>query len=447
MRIRFRLKCARTAMGVVLVVYKWINSVGIIATNTLSTSIAKSCETEHLSFIHHHWRRPWRVRSHVDLTFPRQASSTSRPRHRPGNSDSPLLRSRGDMDESWRVSIGSILPRRRSTEEARGRRGRWADSGAGDGAPLGPDDFRDVFGGPPRTVLLRRFSGELHAPADPRPVSFYDELFRPAERPRGIPRAAAGRGVPAFGALPRAGLVRTEEGFYDDIFGSEGGGRGRKSRSKSSSSVLSSEDMSPPIRMAASMAEDAVLSSFASKLRPITIPSRRYVSSPSANSREEWNSHRTPSMDPYLDSRDCKKRDHSSSELLRQRSHISFSCCFSPPETISLEASFRRSQDEPTGCDNSDADSPSSVISSVFLDPVLSKADRGVEGHREAAESSYVIEINGHGMGGKEGAAAIDEAIAWAKQKFWDHQMSKGLDEPLQPEDEIKGKENPVGIC
>ncbi|URE31564.1 Pentatricopeptide repeat-containing protein [Musa troglodytarum] len=247
--------------------------------------------------------------------------------------------------------------------------------------------------------------------------------------------------------LPRAGLVRTEEGFYDDIFGSEGGGRGRKSRSKSSSSVLSSEDMSPPIRMAASMAEDAVLSSFASKLRPITIPSRRYVSSPSANSREEWNSHRTPSMDPYLDSRDCKKRDHSSSELLRQRSHISFSCCFSPPETISLEASFRRSQDEPTGCDNSDADSPSSVISSVFLDPVLSKADRGVEGHREAAESSYVIEINGHGMGGKEGAAAIDEAIAWAKQKFWDHQMSKGLDEPLQPEDEIKGKENPVGIC
>ncbi|XP_009419571.2 uncharacterized protein LOC103999523 [Musa acuminata AAA Group] len=358
------------------------------------------------------------------------------------------------MDESWRVSIGSILPRRRSTEEARGRRGRWGDSGAGDGAPLGPDDFRDVFGGPPRTVLLRRFSGELHAPADPRSVSFYDELFRPAERPRGIPRAAAGRGVPAFGALPRAGLVRTEEGFYDDIFGSEGGGRGRKSRSKSSSSVLSSEDMSPPIRMAASMAEDAVLSSFASKLRPITIPSRRYVSSPSTNSREEWNSHRTPGMDPYLDSRDpyldsrdCKKRDHSSSELLRQRSHISFSCCFSPPETISLEASFRRSQDEPTGCDNSDADSPSSVISSVFLDPVLSKADRGVEGHREAAESSYVIEINGHGMGGKEGAAAIDEAIAWAKKKFWDHQMSKGLDEPLQPEDEIKGKENPVGIC
>lgn len=69
-----------------------------------------------------------------------------------------------------------------------------------------------------------------------------------------------------------------------------------------------------------------------------------------------------------------------------------------------------------------------------------------MEGHREAAESSYVIEINGHGMGGKEGAAAIDEAIAWAKQKFWDHQMSKGLNEPLQPEDEIKGKENPVGI-
>ncbi|URE23258.1 DnaJ domain [Musa troglodytarum] len=352
------------------------------------------------------------------------------------------------MDESWRVSIGSILPRRRSTEEARGRRGRWADSGAGDGAPLGPDDFRDVFGGPPRTVLLRRFSGELHAPADPRPVSFYDELFRPAERPRGIPRAAAGRGVPAFGALPRAGLVRTEEGFYDDIFGSEGGGRGRKSRSKSSSSVLSSEDMSPPIRMAASVAEDAVLSSFASKLRyrqsrshpgGMFLPRRQIPErNGTATGLLAW-------IHTWI--LETVRRETTAQASYFDRGLISASPAASPPETISLEASFRRSQDEPTGCDNSDADSPSSVISSVFLDPVLSKADRGVEGHREAAESSYVIEINGHGMGGKEGAAAIDEAIAWAKQKFWDHQMSKGLDEPLQPEDEIKGKENPVGIC
>lgn len=31
------------------------------------------------------------VRSHVDLRFPRQPSSTSRPRHRPGKSGSPLL--------------------------------------------------------------------------------------------------------------------------------------------------------------------------------------------------------------------------------------------------------------------------------------------------------------------------------------------------------------------
>lgn len=34
------------------------------------------------------------VRSHVDLRFPRQPSSTSRPRHRPGKSDSPLHRER-----------------------------------------------------------------------------------------------------------------------------------------------------------------------------------------------------------------------------------------------------------------------------------------------------------------------------------------------------------------
>ncbi|WOL12222.1 hypothetical protein Cni_G20988 [Canna indica] len=358
------------------------------------------------------------------------------------------------MDESWRVSIGSVLPRRRSTEETRGRRGLWAEpSGSGCGAPLGPDDFRDVFGGPPRTVILRRFSGELQGSSDgPRPASFYDELFRATERPRGVPRAAPGdgRGLPAYGARARVGVLRTEDGFYDDIFGSDGGGvlRSRsKSKSKSSSSVLSSEDLSPPIRAASMMAEDAVLSSFASKLRPITIPSKRYVSSPSTISREEWNSQRTLSVDPYpsdscfLDAKVSKNKGHSSTDhLLRQRSHIGFSCCFSPPETVSLEASFRRNHDELVGCDNSDADSPSSGISSAFMhDPLLPKPDRGiedvileVEGHREAAgSSSYMIEIDGHGMGEREGAAAIDEAIAWAKQKFWSHQMSKGFDEQL----------------
>lgn len=169
------------------------------------------------------------------------------------------------MDESWRASIGSIIPRRRSTEETRRRRGRWADSSSD--SALGPDDFHDVFGGPPRTVLLHRFSGELHAPGDPKPGNFYDELFRPADRQRRIPRPAADeRGIQGFGSRARARMVKIEEGFYDDIFGSESIGD-RRSKSKSSSSVLSSEDVGPPIWAASSMAEDAILSSFTSKLR------------------------------------------------------------------------------------------------------------------------------------------------------------------------------------
>ncbi|XP_074568718.1 uncharacterized protein LOC141825233 [Curcuma longa] len=354
------------------------------------------------------------------------------------------------MDESWRASIGSMIPRRRSTEETRGRRDRWADSGSG--AALGPDDFRDVFGGPPRTVLLHRFSGELHAPGDLKTGNFYDEPFRPADLQRRIPRPAAdGRGIQGFTSRARARMVKTEEGFYDDIFGSDSiGDRWSRSKSKSSSSVLSSEDVGPPIWAASSMvAEDAILSSFTSKLRPITIPSKRYVSSPSTTAREERGIDVYPMNSYFLECKDYKNKGHNSSELLRQRSHLGFSCCFSPPETISLETSFRRNHDEQAGSYNSYADSPSSEISSAFLVPMLSQADTEMEdvileleGDRQGA--GYKIEINDHGMGDREGSDAIDEAIAWAKQKFWDHQVTQG-DEKLDSMNQIK--EDPVGIC
>lgn len=167
-----------------------------------------------------------------------------------------------EMDESWRMSIGTVIPRRRSTEQDR----RSRCGGAGGTDALDADYFRDVFGGPPRSVLLRRFSG------DARPASsFYEEIFRPAWRR--LPLARGGRRLPGF-RIPEArasGQVKMDEGFYDDIFGSDGG-RERRSRSRSkcssrskSSSVLSSAELSPPLRP--SIAEDAMLSSFASKLR------------------------------------------------------------------------------------------------------------------------------------------------------------------------------------
>uniref|UniRef100_A0A453SWF6 Uncharacterized protein n=2 Tax=Aegilops tauschii subsp. strangulata TaxID=200361 RepID=A0A453SWF6_AEGTS len=101
------------------------------------------------------------------------------------------------MDESWRCTMGAVLPRQRSSDGQKS---------------LAPDDFRDVFGGPPRTVLLSSFCGDAaaadyHAAAAAHGgqyshYSYGDALCR-----------RDGRGRPASAAVP------TEEGFFDDIFG------------------------------------------------------------------------------------------------------------------------------------------------------------------------------------------------------------------------------------
>ncbi|XP_073008841.1 uncharacterized protein [Typha latifolia] len=330
------------------------------------------------------------------------------------------------MDESWRTPIGSLLPRRRSTDQPR--------RGSGDGGDLDPNDFRDVFGGPPRTLLLRQFSGELR----PSPVaSLYDEVFRPSERGGG---GKGGRRLPGL-RIPRraeaARILRTEEGFYDDIFGSDGAGGARRrsrSRSKSSSSVVSSEEVSPPLRHGPPTYGDgdAVLSSFVSKLRPITIPSRRYDSStPSTISGGDRSSHRCMAIP-------CPRRSYvadfnnSSGGISNRRSNIGF-CCFSPPETVSFRQSLKKPPWDAAAV--SEADSPSSVISSVLNDRIPVKAaeveemvvDEMEEGDTE--DNSFIIEIDCHRRRKEdsEGATAVDEAIAWAKEKFW-NQMYKKVD-------------------
>lgn len=157
------------------------------------------------------------------------------------------------MDDYLNIPMGLILPRRRSTEES--RRSPWAD---GDG--LDPNDFRDVFGGPPRTVLLRRFSGEFSLDGDRRPESIYDEIFRSSER--GALAAGGERRLPGFRIPPAAeGRLRTKVGFYDDIFGSDGGNRNPKSKS---TEKWKSSELSPARHC---LGDDALFSAFASKLR------------------------------------------------------------------------------------------------------------------------------------------------------------------------------------
>ncbi|KAL6991551.1 hypothetical protein U1Q18_009663, partial [Sarracenia purpurea var. burkii] len=169
------------------------------------------------------------------------------------------------MDESWTMGMGVAtrlkpkpsLPRRRSTEETSARR---AVFGAESEAPH-PEDFSDVFGGPPRTVLLRQFST---CDLNRSPTPFYEEIFR---KPEAVVPARTGRNLPVF-RIP-ASRERSQE-FYSDIFGKEDDVRRSRSRSKSksksksksnSSSVLSSEELSPlPV------ADDGSFWSFSSKL-------------------------------------------------------------------------------------------------------------------------------------------------------------------------------------
>lgn len=156
------------------------------------------------------------------------------------------------MDESWRMKMGlSVDPffsiARKSMD-----------------ARIDAEDFADVFGGPPRSVLTRKFSGDFS-----RSDCFYDEIFRPPgsfSSGGSLPSSKShGRNLPAF-RIPSGG-----EGFYDGVFGGRGGSAKQspvaKSRSNSSS-MLSSEEVSPHYPPpAATSGDDAGFSSFTSRLR------------------------------------------------------------------------------------------------------------------------------------------------------------------------------------
>lgn len=145
------------------------------------------------------------------------------------------------------------LPRRRSMEDRSNSRSRRSIFAAGESGNLSPEDFSDVFGGPPRSLLAHKFS---------RTSSFYEEIFRPPEFVS--PASKGGRNLPVFR------IPAKNDGFYSDIFGSDDDRRSRErsgsgSKAKSnSSSVLSSEELSPA---RPAVGDDVALSVFASKLR------------------------------------------------------------------------------------------------------------------------------------------------------------------------------------
>ncbi|OVA07082.1 hypothetical protein BVC80_5419g1 [Macleaya cordata] len=191
------------------------------------------------------------------------------------------------MDESWRMRMGSSnLPRRRSTEESSSdrmmRRNVFGlncnNSDSESTTLLDPENFNDVFGGPPRSIVSRQFSGDLITAGNKsnNNTTFYEEIFRSSEFVAQAKNNNNGRKLPGFRIPPRiggggggsgdGGGFRRSDGFYDDIFGSDNEDRRSwrselksnklnysKSSKSNSSSVLSSEDLSP---LRPSIAED-----------------------------------------------------------------------------------------------------------------------------------------------------------------------------------------------
>ncbi|PKI68064.1 auxilin-related protein 2 [Punica granatum] len=357
------------------------------------------------------------------------------------------------MDESWRMRMGmpasSQTPRRRTvTASPPGftrRRSSLSEA-------LDPDDFADVFGGPPQTVLLRKFSGDFVFAAT-TPTSFYEEVFRPPEL--ASPATRSGRSLPAF-RIPE----RTDT-FYGDIFGSDGDRRSRdrtrpgsnaKSKPKSrsnSSSVLSSEDLSPlrPV-----IRDDVALSSFASKLRPINVPCR-------------WNSStikpdeplKTRLVSPFPSARASPIETQYSETEHGQHSRSpfnSFSRRVTSPETFSIDPSSYKSVK--ISSDDIEVNTPAaSVVSSLGHQDLESRQnnddnnlmveEEGVEADGDEDEdeisSSFIIEIGPNHREPAGEAEGIDEAIAWAKERFNAHQEWKDSSLTRQGKDDKSAEE------
>ncbi|XP_027343712.1 uncharacterized protein LOC113856192 [Abrus precatorius] len=342
------------------------------------------------------------------------------------------------MDQSWRIGMGLMrgLPRRRSVEDRSSSRRRRSTFSSSQSETVDADDFADVFGGPPRTLLAHKFSNSS---------SFYEEIFRPPEFTSQAPKG--GRSLPVFRIPAR------NEGFYSDIFGSDDD---RKSRERSgslskanSSSALSSEELSP---RRPTIGDDVALSGFSSKLRPINVP-WRWNSATMMAETEEYPRKQGVPLFPF--SGQSFEIQHEDNEYNYKdnfkSSHMGFSRRVSSPETISLESNSYQSSKVFT--DDWELNSPFSAVSSLCQEPepkfsvhdhMLSEqiieGDDGDNDDDDEIMSSYVIELNCNLRREECGASDIDEAIAWAKEKF----QSRSSEEESSMRSD--GNEQTVGI-
>ncbi|KAL2524425.1 Chaperone DnaJ-domain superfamily protein [Abeliophyllum distichum] len=341
------------------------------------------------------------------------------------------------MDESWRMrmrmptaetetTVVPNLPRRRSTEENSHSRKPISDN-----TLLDPEDFNDVFGGPPRTILSHHFSGCTEFSRSFSSTGFfYEDIFRPPEK-FGSVSGRSGRSLPEFRIpVSRGGQQRRSDhnhnhnhnqygvhlGFYNDIFGcnDEKVVRSRTRSKTSSSSVLSSEDLSP-LRPAFCVDGDNDVSFFASKLRPINVGSRW-----TSTRKVPEHYQRQMSVPIFSGNQLMCSTENDYNENFRS-SPFRFCRKNSSPETLEpiSNTSIRVSTED------TELNSPSSVVSTVCEEP-KDKANEMFQQHETDQEEdedtrSYVIEINFDHREGTCEAIGVDEAIAWAKEKFQTH--------------------------
>ncbi|KAF5736352.1 hypothetical protein HS088_TW14G00494 [Tripterygium wilfordii] len=331
------------------------------------------------------------------------------------------------MDESWRMRMGMAdLPRRRSTEEASSRSVTETF--------LDADEFSDVFGGPPRSVLTRKFSVDFCArsTSSSSGKSFYEDVFRHPESD-----SKSGRRLPAFRIPSR------NEGFYRDVFRWDDDQKRSRERYRSdskpksksnSSSVLSSEELSPlrPV-----LGDDVALNSFASKLRPINVPGRWNTATKMPEDRPNKQAMPVYQCNPLS----TMENQYMESEAnFFRSSYYGFSRRNSSPETISIEPNSYRSFK--VSGDDVELNSPASPVSSlcqeteatgVCYDNCAMPAQE-MDQEEDEVMSSYVIEINSDHRETTSEAVSVDEAIAWAKERFQRHctERQEGKDQSTE---------------
>ncbi|XP_042520383.1 uncharacterized protein LOC122093901, partial [Macadamia integrifolia] len=206
--------------------------------------------------------------------------------------------------------------------------------------------------------------------------------------------------------------------------------KSEKSKSKSnSSSVLSSEDLSPlrpPIAV-----EDVGFSSI--QLRPINVPFRRNSSSVTPEEHQKSNG-----ISAIPNTQFTKKI---SNESFRS-TYSGFSRRVPSPETVTCEPiSYQRTKMFVDTVEDT-SDSPRSAISSICKEPegkLCTVLDKELDEQEEEDEvmSSYVIEISTTSDKMEETNGIVDEAIAWAREKFLAHSL-----EELDGEDDQRNRDD-----